>query len=76
MSERKGAVAVRSGKGNKYRVVPLNADVRRALGQYLTVGSRRSSPKYSPCAREQPNPVKAEHIEGVGNLPQRGVYRR
>jgi len=42
MSDRKGTVIVRSGKGNKYRVVPLNADVRRALGQYLTVRPRVS----------------------------------
>jgi site-specific recombinase XerD len=37
ITERKGAVTVRSGKGNKYRVVPLNADVRRALNAYLAV---------------------------------------
>lgn len=36
-SERKGSVTVRSGKGQKYRVVPLNADVRRAIAQYLEV---------------------------------------
>jgi site-specific recombinase XerD len=40
ISERKGTVTVRSGKGNKYRVVPLNADVRRALGQYVAVRPR------------------------------------
>ena len=40
MSERKGAVTVRSGKGQKYRMVPLNADVRRALGQYLVMRPR------------------------------------
>jgi len=42
MSDRKGSVTVRSGKGQKYRVVPLNADVRRSLGQYLTVRPRVS----------------------------------
>jgi integrase/recombinase XerD len=40
LHERKGAVTVRSGKGNKYRVVPLNADVRRSLGQYLVMRPR------------------------------------
>jgi site-specific recombinase XerD len=35
ISPRKGLVTVRSGKGAKYRQVPLNADVRRALGEYL-----------------------------------------
>jgi site-specific recombinase XerD len=40
LGERKGAVTVRSGKGQKYRVVPLNADVRRAISQYLAVRPR------------------------------------
>jgi site-specific recombinase XerD len=35
LSERKGQVTVRSGKGAKYRQVPLNADARRALYAYL-----------------------------------------
>jgi site-specific recombinase XerD len=42
LRERKGTVTVRSGKGSKYRVVPLNADVRRALGQYLVMRPRVS----------------------------------
>lgn len=37
IAERKGQVAVRSGKGGKYRVVPLNLDARKALGAYLEV---------------------------------------
>jgi integrase/recombinase XerC len=35
MSERKGHVVVRSGKGEKHRQVPLNAPARRALRAYL-----------------------------------------
>jgi site-specific recombinase XerD len=35
MSERKGKVVVRSGKGQKYREVPLNAEARRAIEEYL-----------------------------------------
>jgi site-specific recombinase XerD len=35
MSPRKGMLTVRSGKGAKYRRVPLNADARRALEVYL-----------------------------------------
>ena len=35
MSQRKGKVIVRSGKGEKYREVPLNAECRRALQAYL-----------------------------------------
>lgn len=34
ISERKGQVTVR-GKGNKVRTIPLNADARRALKEYL-----------------------------------------
>jgi site-specific recombinase XerD len=37
ISERKGVLTVRSGKGSKYRQVPLNNDVRRALSSYIEV---------------------------------------
>jgi site-specific recombinase XerD len=37
ISERKGTVTVRSGKGRKYRVVPLNVDARRAIDAYQEV---------------------------------------
>lgn len=37
ISERKGSVLVRSGKGDKDRTVPLNHDVRQALSAYLAV---------------------------------------
>ena len=56
VSERKGEVLVRGGKGNKDRTVPLNNDVRRALtiyqevrptiaGDHLFVGQRGESLK-------------------------------
>lgn len=35
--ERKGLLTVRQGKGAKFREVPLNADARRALRDYLAV---------------------------------------
>lgn len=35
LSERKGRVVVRLGKGQKYREVPLSADARRWLGAWL-----------------------------------------
>jgi site-specific recombinase XerD len=35
LGERKGTVHVRSGKGTKARTVPLNAETRRALREYL-----------------------------------------
>ena len=37
VSDRKGAVEVRQGKGSKYRQVPLNRDVRQAIQEYLEV---------------------------------------
>lgn len=37
ISERKGKVIVHSGKGGKYREVPLNLDARRAVQEYLNV---------------------------------------
>jgi integrase/recombinase XerD len=54
LSDRKGSVTVRGGKGGKYRIVPLNADVRESLelyfkkreaaipGDYLFIGQRGS----------------------------------
>src|SRR3954451_10038934 len=43
LSERKGQLVVRSGKGSKYRVAPLNADARKALGDYLAVRPKSTS---------------------------------
>src|SRR5215210_4626194 len=37
MSERKGSVTIRSGKGGKFRVLPLNVDARQAITAYLKV---------------------------------------
>lgn len=35
ISERKGSLIVRAGKGNKRRVVPIPNDLRKCLGEYL-----------------------------------------
>jgi integrase/recombinase XerC/integrase/recombinase XerD len=35
MSERKGTLIVRNGKGSKERKIPLHAEVRRAISKYL-----------------------------------------
>ncbi len=43
MSERKGALTVRSGKGGKFRVLPLNVDARQAIAAYLDVRPTASS---------------------------------
>src|SRR3954469_7059602 len=37
ISERKGTLTVRSGKGGKFRALPLNVDARRAIASYLEV---------------------------------------
>ena len=37
ISERKGTIIVRSGKGNKYREVPLALEARKAISDYLEV---------------------------------------
>jgi site-specific recombinase XerD len=43
LSERKGQLVVRAGKGSKYRVIPLNADARKALNDYLAVRPKSAS---------------------------------
>jgi site-specific recombinase XerD len=37
ISERKGSLTVRSGKGSTFRVLPLNVDARQAIAAYLKV---------------------------------------
>jgi site-specific recombinase XerD len=44
LSERKGQLVVRSGKGAKQRVVPLNLDARKALQAYLDTRRELDSP--------------------------------
>jgi integrase/recombinase XerC len=39
LNERSGKVVVRSGKGRKYREIPLHKEVRRVLADYLEVRS-------------------------------------
>ena len=36
LSERKGSITVKAGKGNKRRVVPIPKELRECLGEYLT----------------------------------------
>lgn len=38
ITDRKGTVEIRHGKGSKYRTVPLNKDVRKAIQDYLEEG--------------------------------------
>lgn len=44
MSERKGRISV-YGKGDRYREVPLNAEARRALKEYLAVRPASAAPQ-------------------------------
>jgi site-specific recombinase XerD len=44
LGERSGELVVRSGKGAKYRVVPLNADARKALRAYLQDRPKTDTP--------------------------------
>lgn len=46
MSERKGSLVVRAGKGGKYREVPLNAEARKALKDYLEVRPKWEGPLF------------------------------
>jgi site-specific recombinase XerD len=49
ISARKGMVIVRSGKGETYREVPLNAEVRKALKEWLKERSKRSPTHSDPA---------------------------
>jgi site-specific recombinase XerD len=66
IQERSGVLIVREGKGKKYREVPLNADARKALKEYL--GSRPEE------VREEPPPLPQP--EGRGTLPFGGLADR
>ena len=43
LSDRKGSVIVQKGKGNKQRTVPLNAEARKALQEWLSVRPQTES---------------------------------
>jgi len=63
ISGRKGNVTVRSGKGSKYRVVPLNLDARRALEQYLAMRPQVTSEHLFISQRDEG--IKAPATENV-----------
>ncbi len=71
--ERSGWVAVRSGKGGKYREVPLNATVRRVLGEYLSGldGEWLFPGKNGPMTRRAAEKAVAKYarIAGVDATP-------
>ena len=65
ISERKGQVTVRDGKGGKHRVIPLNSDVRKALAAYLQV--RRDASHDYLFVGKQSGRLKAWGIQYVAS---------
>ena len=57
---RKGTITVREGKGGKYREVPLNAEARRALREYLEV--RPATPEDQPLFLGKRGPLTASGV--------------
>ena len=71
ISERAGELTVRSGKGGKYRQVPLNAEVRRALKEYFDVqpkmaGDRVFLGQRGPLNENAVRRVVAKYARRVG----------
>ncbi|OPX86930.1 MAG: Tyrosine recombinase XerD [Pelotomaculum sp. PtaB.Bin104] len=63
IGERKGVIIVQSGKGGKYREVPLNVDARRAIDDYLVNGRTNGSPFLFTTQRsEQSTSRGIQHI--------------
>ncbi len=46
MTDRKGSVSVQNGKGGKQRTIPLNADARKAISEWLAVRGSASDNDY------------------------------
>jgi site-specific recombinase XerD len=63
LGERSGSVQVRRGKGNKSRRVPLNAEARSAIREYLKV--RPSSEEQSLLMGHRGEPLSAHAIYDV-----------
>lgn len=42
-TDRKGIIKIRSGKGNKYREIPLNKDARNALLDYINIARSQAA---------------------------------
>ena len=63
ISERKGEVLVRGGKGNKDRTIPLNNDARRALTAYLDVRPKVADDRLFVGQRGEPlRPQGAQQV--------------
>ena len=66
MSDRKGSVSIQNGKGNKQRTVPLNAEARRALQEWIDV---------RPASSHLWVIVEGEHKSLNGRTVQRILHR-
>ncbi len=66
LSERKGSVLVRHGKGDKQRRIPLNADARKALQNWLEIRPKTPGNNFLFIALES---------EANGSLSHRTVQR-
>lgn len=62
ITERKGTLTVRSGKGRKRREIPLNKDAREAL---LTVGYRKNAGKRKAIFAGQRGPMTPRGIHSM-----------
>jgi integrase/recombinase XerC len=62
MSARAGQAVVRSGKGNKYRAVPLNVPTRAAIREYLDVRPKTTDDQLFIGQR---GPLKSEGVEDL-----------
>ena len=67
LSSRKGLVIVRMGKGNTYREVPLNAEVRTALDNWLEQRKQRVSQRNELALflTKQGTPLATRSIDDV-----------
>ena len=63
ISDRKGVIIIRSGKGNKYREIPINVDARNALNDYIL------------NARPSDAETEKVFIGQRGALTRNGIYK-
>lgn len=62
MSERKGTLTVRKGKGNTERTIPLNAETRRALSKYIEERTDSEQPLFLSNRFRRISPRTVQHI--------------
>ena len=67
LSERKGHLTVRNGKGMKMRVVPLNHSARKAIQDWLTIRAQNPSQKLFVGMKGELKPRAVQEIvQGLG----------